>query len=161
MYALKHKISIHAPSWGATAADHGRHPLNKLFQSTHPRGVRQKGNGVESLSFLFQSTHPRGVRHTGLTISNYVEVISIHAPSWGATVGSGNGCPDREISIHAPSWGATSSMRTFPERKASFQSTHPRGVRLRILKNLTSHWIFQSTHPRGVRHFRQQKRPPA
>ena len=32
-----------------------------------------------------------------------------------------------------------------------FQSTHPRGVRLRLLIFITIYSMFQSTHPRGVR----------
>ena len=54
------------------------------------------------------------------------------------------------ISIHAPTWGAT---RPLDERIAEFifQSTHPRGVRHHnaILDGYMSR--FQSTHPRGVR----------
>ena len=122
-------VSIHAPTWGATASldsgtggakfqsthPHGVRLINKLkiintltFQSTHPHGVRRtKNNAIKrstsfnprthmgcDLSFLmseilrpqFQSTHPHGVRHSSLNtyISN-IEV-SIHAPTWGATI---------------------------------------------------------------------------
>ena len=59
-----------------------------------------------------------------------VGCISIHAPTWGATE---RRCPDNQrgkISIHAPTWGATSSAPLrFPAML--FQSTHPRGVRRR------------------------------
>ena len=34
------------------------------------------------------------------------------------------------VSIHAPAWGATTGSMTSSTRKAKFQSTHPRGVRL-------------------------------
>ena len=56
------------------------------------------------------------------------------------------------ISIHAPTWGATvettSNLSGYPE----FQSTHPRGVRpSSSLCNSLQALIFQSTHPRGVR----------
>ena len=34
-------------------------------------------------------------------------VISIHAPTWGATIGRGRNRVVTLISIHAPTWGAT------------------------------------------------------
>ena len=82
------------------------------FQSTHPRGVRRTLSGSFSGSPEFQSTHPRGVRHLGKVVFlNLVDFnprthvgcdmdvkyltgmiyISIHAPTWGATVKPSNG----------------------------------------------------------------------
>ena len=57
----------------------------------------------------------------------------------------------RPISIHAPTWGATLSL-AHGLVQAVFQSTHPRGVRLRMYSSASSTVLFQSTHPRGVRH---------
>ena len=34
-------ISIHAPTWGATVDEANRRVIDRVFQSTHPRGVRQ------------------------------------------------------------------------------------------------------------------------
>ena len=99
---------------------------------------------------LFQSTHPRGVRLNLFFKFLLCLAISIHAPTWGATpcffkdpLNSSNfnprthvGCdcsllvvsPHWAISIHAPTWGATKSV--LPSSIALlFQSTHPRGVR--------------------------------
>ena len=79
-----------------------------MFQSTHPRGVRLAGDGIDithlgrfnprtrvgcdvhflqsgSLYTWFQSTHPRGVRRAYLLGSQRTDVVSIHAPAWGAT----------------------------------------------------------------------------
>ena len=54
------------------------------------------------------------------------------------------------ISIHAPMWGATRpSLKTW--LTMLFQSTHPCGVRLRILRIFIITKKFQSTHPCGVR----------
>ena len=123
-------ISIHAPTWGATpTARRSPSPLRnfnprthvgcdafiawkffwvKLFQSTHPRGVRPKYAKCMGVQFKFQSTHPRGVRLYRLKLRVFYLVISIHAPTWGATLG-----------------------QLFPVGNLSiFQSTHPRGVRL-------------------------------
>ena len=57
-------VSIHAPAWGATRQGLTIKPVRRMFQSTHPRGVRQV---VPS------------IRKTG-------RYVSIHAPAWGATV---------------------------------------------------------------------------
>ena len=77
------------------------------------------------------------------------------------------------ISIHAPAWGATLLLRD-RHRRRKFQSTHPHGVRQRILLRYigavdisihapawgatrfrppfdTKYLLFQSTHPHGVR----------
>ena len=54
------------------------------------------------------------------------------------------------ISIHAPTWGATIKP-PYPSKAFVFQSTHPRGVRLYIFGIFQLTTKFQSTHPRGVR----------
>ena len=123
------KVSIHAPTWGATHIPH-THRMVRRFQSTLPHGER-----LPLMTFL------RGVSH-----------VSIHAPTWGAT-GGWSGAAERvrfqstlphgerqlgtvyavrvygfnprshmgsdelprlrnrciRVSIHAPTWGATSS----------------------------------------------------
>ena len=81
------------------------------------------------VSAPFQSTHPRGVRqHLRWHYRRY-GTISIHAPSWGATMKKMARMVVDGISIHAPSWGATSISPSFL-LSFLFQSTHPRGVRL-------------------------------
>ena len=56
------------------------------FQSTHPRGVRHALLFVLFQFCPFQSTHPRGVRRSDLTNAERQTMISIHAPTWGATL---------------------------------------------------------------------------
>ena len=80
-------------------------------------------------------------------------MISIHAPTWGATYNAftllysvlfqsthPRGVrPQRfseykfmgDISIHAPTWGATLTDKKAFRQQLEFQSTHPRGVRRR------------------------------
>ena len=100
-----------------------------MFQSTHPRGVRLKLSCEALRFFPFQSTHPRGVRrditicirtyrlcfnprtHVGcdrisIRLLRRTKLVSIHAPTWGATFDDDDSTAKRE-----------------------FQSTHPRGVR--------------------------------
>ena len=77
------------------------------FQSTHPRGVRHgsrmryvrtacfnprthvgcdwRAGGWLSIASKFQSTHPRGVRRTVAVCVALELLVSIHAPTWGAT----------------------------------------------------------------------------
>ena len=78
------RVSIHAPTRGATSLKCDATTLQLLFQSTHPRGVRRplvtalllvdkvsihaptRGATERKILLLmqimFQSTHPRGVR---------------------------------------------------------------------------------------------------
>ena len=57
------------------------------FQSTHPRGVRPYYSGRMVAIIEFQSTHPRGVRPHAPGGSDPLDLVSIHAPAWGATSG--------------------------------------------------------------------------
>ena len=108
---------------------------DKIFQSTHPRGVRlfsvlvsylpivisihapARGATLTLIStpsdlIIFQSTHPRGVRLSYLWIFRQSSLISIHAPARGATIRLGVGSRYVKISIHAPARGATWNVTT-------------------------------------------------
>ena len=99
------------------------------FQSTHPHGVRPRTSRRLRKSVEFQSTHPHGVRrlpnfraaarrsfnprtHTGCDESVrdgviHDVIVSIHAPTRGATR-NGQSVPSSVlVSIHAPTRGAT------------------------------------------------------
>ena len=104
------------------------------FQFTHPRGVRRVEAGSFPRRALFQFTHPRGVRpafpcrydppqpsfnsrtHEGCdfrlffccSISN---LVSIHAPTRGATCHRPARIATRCVSIHAPTRGATADCK--------------------------------------------------
>ena len=102
---------------------------NDMFQSTHPHGVRHIIMAKQNLFVPFQSTHPHGVRpppvricktantsfnprtHMGcdgsLIAFSYYNLVSIHAPTWGATFALSNIKIYTYVSIHAPTWGAT------------------------------------------------------
>ena len=122
------KISIHAPTWGATLYDYSK--ISKLSDFNPRTHV-----GCDAPNFcalfhllLFQSTHPRGVRPAFSHEKMKLFHISIHAPTWGATRSVASNRRFRGISIHAPTWGATLSPLAATEVER-FQSTHPRGVR--------------------------------
>ena len=98
-----------------TGCDH--HHLQTSFQAVcfNPRthtGCDLLKIDVIKMLCLFQSTHPHGVRPRGLQNQNYHYLVSIHAPTRGATK-----------SIVSNSLSST------------FQSTHPHGVRLKGFVN--------------------------
>ncbi len=82
------------------------------FQSTHPRGVRPKRTRSKSPSGIFQSTHPRGVRLSARYFVSFSICISIHAPARGATRAPAKRQKIRQISIHAPARGATLQLNS-------------------------------------------------
>ena len=123
-----------------------------LFQSTHPRGVRPgkldlSVDGTEQ----FQSTHPRGVRRCVWLATSAHEWVSIHAPAWGATRAQWEKFHDRPCFNPRTRVGCDLHGKKSPSSKATFQSTHPRGVRRAGQKRTADEKGFQSTHPRGVR----------
>ena len=122
----------------------------KQFQSTHPHGVRPYTAQLDTGRTWFQSTHPHGVRlpicpplHNGLSFNprtrmgcdpadvkvGRFDLVSIHAPAWGAT------CPRLQAHLCRICFNPRTRMGcdTLPSvivtGSPSFQSTHPHGVR--------------------------------
>ena len=62
--------------------------------------------------------------------------ISIHAPARGATRHMAEQTIYFSISIHAPARGATSVVDAFGVLTGEFQSTLPRGERLRMIASV-------------------------
>ena len=121
-------VSIHAPTWGATP-ELAKEVAPLLFQSTHPRGVRRWLAYPAKQELKFQSTHPRGVRHK-----------------------QGRGCDIAHKSFNPRTHvGCDYSPVSPMNRPLLFQSTHPRGVRHSETQGVFGTIKFQSTHPRGVR----------
>ena len=167
-------VSIHAPAWGATKKLVNSKNMTKMFQSTHPRGVRPLG------SSLFPAPqncfNPRTRVGCDTSVFAYFPIITSFNPRTRVgcdTVSGDVVIKVNQVSIHAPAWGATALTRLFRQLNR-FQSTHPRGVRqiicslqnyiscfnprTRVGCDLPSPYTplhchqFQSTHPRGVRH---------
>ena len=98
--------------------------------------------------------------------------VSIHAPTWGATISNQGNPLRKEVSIHAPTWGAT---KTYAEAgKFGLVSIHAPTWGATVIKTIIIRilWVsihaptwgatavrarrsidrwFQSTHPHGVR----------
>ncbi len=165
------RVSIHAPTRGATGKNLIRRPRSE-FQSTHPRGVRLY---IRRRTIYRSSFNPR--THEGCDSISAEElstgVVSIHAPTRGATQVSGIPNTYRKVSIHAPTRGATTFVAC--ARECAHVSIHAptRGATIGVFltftyndvsihaptRGATSHIRslfkrngFQSTHPRGVRH---------
>ena len=79
-----------------------------MFQSTHLQEVRPDIVMSISLShFLFQSTHLQEVRRGFDLAAKQCEIVSIHAPTRGATTLTAASQNRFTVSIHAPTRGAT------------------------------------------------------
>ena len=104
--------------------------------------------------------------------SNFIKVlVSIHAPTWGATECGVTINVNQLVSIHAPTWGATAIRQAF-RFIVMFQSTLPHGERQKYAVTINNStvsihaptWgatlkttalgyatLFQSTLPHGER----------
>ena len=126
-----HTISIHAPTRGATQSFGIVRCICGISIHAPTRGATN-GCGYHDTQYSISIHAPtRGATGTGALFPFPIR-ISIHAPTRGATKQNCSYGPYCKISIHAPTRGATDvlvrSALTFV-----FQSTLPRGERLRIL----------------------------
>ena len=126
-------ISIHVPAWGTTGYASASYITKDKFQSTFPRGERPNGPRNFQDSYNFNPRSRVGNDH--------------------GTQASRHG---RLISIHVPAWGTTDADSTY-DFCATFQSTFPRGERLKNEDHIFRRNIFQSTFPRGERRLMQQE----
>ena len=120
-------VSIHAPTWGATMVSTIGISLRLSFNPrTHMGCDKYKGMPVTRVLSFNPRTHMGCDLSFKITSCSYE--VSIHAPTWGATMESKIRQQYNEVSIHAPTWGATLLILCIT-RKFMFQSTHPHGVR--------------------------------
>ena len=122
------RVSIHAPTWGATPA----------------RQQDLRGRAVSIHAPTWGATEAAGVVRGRAR-------VSIHAPTWGATNHYIMSAPNPEFQSTRPR-GARLSPHSFKDYIHVFQSTRPRGARLVDFVFSTLVSVFQSTRPRGARH---------
>ena len=126
-------VSIHAPAWGATTDPRPAACRRPCFNPRTRVGCDKYSANVPLSEIKFQSTHPRGVRQRRCHLWPLGPPVSIHAPAWGATSGISACSPShpmfqsthprgvrpaqggsferwRRVSIHAPAWGATRAV---------------------------------------------------
>ena len=119
--------------------DYGR------FQSTHPQGVRLMLLLVISVILCFNPRTHMGCDTTSMTNASWRYLVSIHAPTWGATDGVRYFVLSDYVSIHAPTWGATVGDANFGN--GSFVSIHAPTWGATQKENQNEH-IYKSFNPR-------------
>ncbi len=124
--------------------------MNFLFQSTLPRGERQREYRMGKRVKLHFNPRSHEGSDAGERFYCVIRQISIHAPTRGATTVITYTVMDTFISIHAPTRGATQRYALFVSNMP-FQSTLPRGERPSQELQQSQIKIFQSTLPRGER----------
>ena len=77
-------VSTHAPAWGATLLSNNKGTGFK-FQPTLPHGERQSIVVSNYHNLQFQPTLPHGERQAAGINPQQLNVVSTHAPAWGAT----------------------------------------------------------------------------
>ncbi len=176
--AARHEMLASTEVFQSTRPRGARHARKEAlvqrtaFQSTRPRGARQLCLEIGDRQAAFQSTRPRGARPVVPAAELAEAVVSIHAPTRGATrvhyahrVGKkfqstrprgarrGRHCAAgfvAAVSIHAPTRGATPAG-VVSAALYLFQSTRPRGARQVWRAIQRAQIAFQSTRPRGAR----------
>ena len=99
-------ISIHAPTWGATWRRSRGTPSWHFNPRTHVGCALLLRTNLPGLEYFNPRTHV-GCDVSGEVGQSVKCAISIHAPTWGATLKENVGNTTFTISIHAPTWGAT------------------------------------------------------
>ena len=99
-----------------------------MFQSTLPHGERQLAAANAERERVFQSTLPHGERPFLILRFSCDIIVSIHAPTWGAT-----------------------QLNLFSSIDEMFQSTLPHGERHPEREQYYLKKLFQSTLPHGER----------
>jgi len=83
------------------------------FQSTRPRGARLGGMGLVEEETKFQSTRPRGARPVSHFVSATSSVFQSTRPRGARPFHRDTALHELGVSIHAPAWGATHPVRRF------------------------------------------------
>ncbi len=117
---------------------------NPAFQSTRPCGARPEPVHLCVRSKMFQSTRPCGARPDTQSDKS-ADLVSIHAPVWGATDAYFFLGLLGFVSIHAPVWGATPILQLYG-RKTCF---NPRARVGRDLPNAILYCERQCFNPRA------------
>ena len=171
--ALPRLVSIHAPTRGATLARAPAHGRDARFNPRAHAGRDPWSNLPTSATLSFNPRAHAGRDELPLAYMLAEGVVSIHAPTRGATPAKERLLQRFTVSIHAPTRGATAGRLDHARRRGgfnprahagrdgggltetpfsqSFQSTRPRGARRDLVVGTPTAGGFQSTRPRGAR----------
>ena len=156
--ALEPPYFNHAPVWGATCPLRLWNMARTCFNPRTRVGCDCCAKLWGLTVYLFQSTHPRGVRQP-LTIrastsgQSFNPRTRVGCDPWGKA--SMRPWPMFQ-STHPR--GVRLLVALDFDQPGEFQSTHPRGVRPADVLASIDAAAFQSTHPRGVRPLRHPAR---
>ena len=125
-------VSIHAPTRGATMVKERLCRDKSCFNPRSHEGSDAPSVLSYAITGTFQSTLPRGERLTAHFVNSVLKVVSIHAPTRGATSHPLLHIQHGIVSIHAPTRGATKIAIFIFRVYNKFQSTLPRGERRKI-----------------------------
>ena len=124
---LRDDVSIHAPAWGATTKARSAHPTNTRFNPRAHAGCDANATLLTNANVVSIHAPTRGATilkvHPAILL-----LVSIHAPTRGATIFQLDLAFGNIVSIHAPTRGATGYAFT-TDSFMEFQSTRPHGAR--------------------------------
>ncbi len=165
-------VSIHAPARGATGKESLPRRHGEVSIHAPARGATRLQHALALQVVVSIHAPARGATKMQ-RLHEQLLWVSIHAPARGATFLPSLFQPGEQVSIHAPARGATRFRTEFlcplfrfnprpreggdqllfwqEKRGTRFQSTPPRGGRLRRRCILRGCHQFQSTPPRGGR----------
>ena len=103
-------VSIHAPTKGATGSIPDGSAGHIRFNPRSHEGSDPLPDALSQLLSLFQSTLPRRERQETVRAIEPVDIVSIHAPTKGATLYRWRTVLYKIVSIHAPTKGATEEI---------------------------------------------------
>ena len=137
-------ISIHAPTRGATA---GFFSSDRTIAHFNPRSYKRSDPVPPAVSALPCYFNPRSYKRSDRGTENAATdyMISIHAPTRGATTRSPTLIPFIEISIHAPTRGATVSQQIDTSTPYDFNPRSYKRSDLYLFCTCSKRLLFQST----------------
>ena len=131
-----------------------------LFQSTRPHGARHD-DAADTLTGIVVSIHAPTRGATPLSCGLiWRHLVSIHAPTRGATKFAEKSRLKETVSIHAPTRGATRVHALKKSPKWSFNPRAHTGRDLIIADPPYNLGVFQSTRPHGARRGNQETQAP-
>ena len=109
-YCLQNRVRLCFNPRARAGRDFRRALLRMYWHSFNPRA--RAGRDIikkikKRLDKMFQSTRPRGARPEGIVCKTECDSVSIHAPARGATLSHTPTPFECPVSIHAPARGAT------------------------------------------------------
>ena len=132
-------VSIHAPTWGATGGK--KLGLTESEVSIHAPtwGATYIRRPLPPCAYRFNPRTHMGCDLHNLIWLTLVLIVSIHAPTWGATHNLIWLTLVLIVSIHAPTWGATVATEAEVEPTLSFNPRTHMGCDLQFANELKSY----------------------